>query len=69
MSAVYELALHAALFPGPALLSLAIRNLRSFRASDKRAGPGNEATSEVISTDRHVQFIWSVSSLPFMVGL
>ena len=41
MSAVYARALHAALFPGPALSSLAVRNSRSFRASEERTGPGN----------------------------
>ena len=51
MSAVYARALHAALFPGPALSSLAVRNSRSFRASEERAG--NEAT-EVVSTDQRV---------------
>ena len=52
MSAVYARALHAALFPGPALLSLAVRNSRSFRASEEHAG--NVAPSEVISTDQRV---------------
>ena len=54
MSAVYARALHTALFPGPALLLLAIRNSCSFHASDERLGPGNEATSEVVSTDQRV---------------
>ena len=54
MSAVYARALHAVLFPGPALLLLTVPNSRSFHASEERAGPGNEATSEVISTDQRV---------------